>query len=90
MRSRSAYKTGARTFAIVASCISRPHRTYKKHIIKLALVDPLIIRRFRIPDIQTYRMFLIFLIKTVLSVLPDVLLPKGREFTSGSFGTDDG
>ena len=84
MRSNSAYKTGARTFVIVVSCISRPRRTYQKHNIKLALVGPLIIRRFRIPDIQTFRRFLIFLIKTVLSVLPDVLLPKGREFTSGS------
>ena len=60
MRSHSAYKTGARTFAIVVSCISRPHRTYKKHNIKLALVGPLIIRRFRIPDIQTFRRFRIF------------------------------
>ena len=84
MRSHSAYKTGARTFAIVASCISRPRRTYQKHNIKLALVGPLIIRRFRIPDIQTFRRFLILLTKTVLSALPDVLLPKGREFTSGS------
>ena len=50
----------------------------------MALVDPLIIRRFRIPDIQTFRRFRIFLTKTVLSALPDVLLPKGREFTSGS------